>query len=487
MKATRLPFVTRIPSAIRRSSALRIAPALCAALLLAGCATPFPSATEQLNNAEPAAPQLDIQSWHTDEGARVLFVASPSLPMLDVRLVSHAGGAHDDGLPGLASLTSALLGEGAKGLSVDDISKGFENKGADFSTGSYRDMAVISLRTLTKPEWRQASIDLLTRVIGQPTFPQKALDRVRTQMMQGLRMQKQVPGPQVQKLFQQTLFGDHPYGHDENGTLESLPKIKRADLQHYYQTYYRAANTVIALVGDISTDQAHAIATQISKALPQGPAAAALPMAHRLSQPVLKHIDFASSQTHILIGNQATRRGDPDHAALFVGNYILGGGGFASLLTQQVREKKGYVYGISSYFQPMAAGGPFILQLQTANKYAQPALDMTLSILRDFIANGPTPQQLKTAKSSILGSMALATASNSAIIGQLGAIGFYDLPLNYLQQFNQQIKAVTVTDIKQAFQRALNPNDLAIVSIGPKALALPAAQPGDVSQNTAKQ
>lgn len=448
---------------------------LCATLLLAGCAS-FPTTAAKVREAEPAAPALAIQSWHTEQGARVLFVPSDALPMLDVRLVMNAGSARDDGQPGLAALTSALLGEGADGLSVDDIARGFEDRGARFSTGSYQDMAVISLRTLTRPEWMEGAVALLARVIGQPSFPTPVMDRIRTQMMQGLRMDQQVPGPQVQKAFQATVFGDHPYAHPASGTLETLPRIEQADLQRFYQRYYAAGNAVIALVGDISRAQAERIAGQLSAALPQGPAAPALARAQRLRERVVKHLDFPSSQTHILIGNQATWRGNPDHAALYVGNYILGGGGFASLLTREVREKRGFVYGISSYFKPMAAGGPFLLQLQTANDNADQALGVTLEILDDFVNHGPSEEQLANAKANILGSMALATADNSDIIGQLGAIGFYDLPLDYLQQFNRQVKAVTVADIQQAFRRALDPDQLAIVSIGPQALRLPAPQ-----------
>src|SRR5690606_17435883 len=157
------------------------------AWLLAGCAS-FPASERQVRQAEPAAPELDIQSWHTSGGARVMFVQSEALPMLDVRLVMNAGGARDGDLPGLAAMTSALIGEGAQGLSVDDIARGFEDKGAQFSSGSYQDMAVISLRTLSEPQWRDPALTLLARVAGQPTFPRDALERIRTQMLQGLKM-----------------------------------------------------------------------------------------------------------------------------------------------------------------------------------------------------------------------------------------------------------------------------------------------------------
>ncbi|MDX1804278.1 MAG: pitrilysin family protein, partial [Alcanivorax sp.] len=442
--------------------------ALTGLLALAACSS-FPHTEKQVAAITPAAPKLAIQAWHTDGGARVLFVHNEALPMLDVRLVMDAGSARDGQVAGLASMTSALLGEGAKGLSVDDIARGFENQGASFSSSSYRDMGVISLRTLSDPQYRQPVTDLFCKVIGQPDFPQASLDRIRAQMMQGLRMDQQVPGPQVGKAFQATLYGDHPYGHPSDGTLKSLPGIQRQQLVDFYQRYYAAGNAVIALVGDISRQQAETLANRISQALPAGPAAPKLARAKPLTERRVKHIDFPSSQTHILIGNQATWRGNPDHVALFVGNQILGGGGFASILTDEVRQKRGYVYGISSDFQPMAAGGPFTVQLQTANKNADQALTLTLDLIRKFIKAGPTAEQLKEAKTNLLGSFALATADNGDIIGQLGAIGFYNLPLDYLQQFNKAVQQVSADDIRRAFQHTLDPDHLAIVSIGPRA------------------
>jgi zinc protease len=266
-----------------------------------------------------------------------------------------------------------------------------------------------------------------------------------------------------------TVFADHPYGQPSEGTMESLPKIQRQQLVDFYDTYYAAGNTVIAMVGDLSRSEAEEIAAQISAALPAGPAAPELPRAEALSERKREHINFPSAQTHILLGNQATWRGNPDHVALHVGNQILGGGGFASILTDEVRQKRGYVYGIGSGFSAMAAGGPFQVQFKTANENADEALTLTLDLIDTFVEDGPSQAQLEQARANILGSFALSTADNSDIIGQLGAIGFYDLPLDYLQWFNRQVRQVTVADIRDAFRRTLDVGDLAIVSIGPEA------------------
>jgi len=135
---------------------------------------------------------------------------------------------------------------------------------------------------------------------------------------------------------------------------------------------------------------------------------------------------------------------------------------------EKVRQERGYVYGISSGLHPMAAGGPLTINLQTRNRQAGEALGLTLSLVKDFVAEGPTEEQLRKARDNIRGNFARSTASNSDIVGQLAAIGFYDLPLDYLEWFREQVNQTSVADVKQAFRKHLKPENLAIVSIGPE-------------------
>lgn len=449
---------------------------LSVAVLTSGCASfgSFPTSLKQVEAAAPAQRELNIQKWQTAEGATVLFVASPTLSMLDVRLVFDAGSARDGDQAGLAGLTSALLGEGTRNKDVGAIARGFEGLGASFSAASYRDMAVAELRTLTAPEFYQAATDLFVEVISEPSFPDAALNRIRQQTLVGLKQQKQVPGPQIAEAFNLALFGDHPYAHKSSGDEQSLPTIKRDDLQAFFQRYYAAGNVVIAMTGDLSRVEAEALASNISASLPVGEHAVPLARAQP-TKAQQQHMEFPSSQTILMLGQQSIWRGHPDWVPLYVGNQILGGGGFASILTEEVREKRGFVYGIGSGISPMAAAGPFSIQLQTANENADEALAVTLQLLRDFVANGPTGEQLEAARESLIGSFALTAAENDEIVGQLGAMGFYDLPLDYLDWFEQQVRGVTVEQVRDAFQRNIDPDGLAIISIGPKAPALPAA------------
>lgn len=438
--------------------------------LLGGCQAlgDFPTTAEALKDVPTEGRKMTPEQWTTDQGSTVLFMRTEELPMLDARLTFAAGSTRDGDRPGLASLTSALLDDGSEGLSVDEIARGFENLGARYSTSSHRDMGVIELRTLSRAKWREPAVELFLDTIGAPTFPKDALERAWTRHLQTLRRHQQVPGPQVSKAYYRTLYGDHPYGHPSSGTMESIRAIERQHLQEFWNTYYTSGNAVIALVGDIDREQAEELAARISEQLPEGDAAPELKQAQPLTERKREHIEFPSQQTHLMLGNQLIRRGHPDYVPLYVGNHILGGGGFTSILMEEVRQERGYVYGISSGLHPMAAGGPFTVNLQTRNKQAGEALGLTLSLVKDFVTEGPTQEQLRKARDNIRGNFARSTASNSDIVGQLAAIGFYDLPLDYLEWFRKQVNQTSVDDVKQAFQKHLKPENLAIVSIGPE-------------------
>lgn len=428
---------------------------------------PFPQSLPEVEEAPLGRRQLDIQSWTTAAGSRVLFVQTEQIPMLYARLVFNAGSARDGDHAGLAMLTNAMLDQGADGLDVAALARGFEDLGARLGNSSHRDMALLTLATLSAPEFRDPALALLTRILARPDFPAGELARMKTQQLQALQRQKQVPGPQLSDVYNRALFGDHPYGIPSNGTEQSLPGIEPAQLAAFYRQYYTAGNAVIALVGDLSKTDAKRIAEQLSSALPTGERAPELPPAAALTEARQQHIEFPSTQTHILLGNQMIDRHHPDYPALYVGNKILGGGDFSAILMDEVRQKRGLVYGIYSSISPMAAAGPFTVSLQTANANAHDALVLTRQLIADFVANGPSEEQLKLAQDDLVGSYALSTASNSDIVAQLGVIGFYDLPLSYMDDFQQALQQVTAEQVREAFRQHLHPDTLLTVSIGP--------------------
>ncbi len=409
---------------------------------------------------------IHIESWHTPKGARVMFVNAPEIPMLDVRVVFNAGSARDGDVPGVAFVTNAMLTEGAGVSDVDDIARHFEGLGAHVDTGAYRDMAIVSLRTLSEAHYRRQALDLFYDVVAHPTFPVASLERLRGQMLLGLQHEKQDPGTQVAKAFFRQLYPNAPYGIPTKGTEESLPLLTQDQLRAFHHQYYVAGNAVIAMIGAISRQEAERIAMQLDQQLPAGPAAPALPTPTPLQDNQRQHIEFPSTQTHVMAGALGVKRGDPDWYPLMVGNEILGGGGFASRLNQIIRQDNGLAYSVYSQFVPMAVPGPFMMGLQTRNDQADKALALLQKTLRDFVENGPTQTELDDAKRNLLGSFPLETASNSSIVDYLGMIGFYNLPLDMLEQYPKLVEQVSLEAVKAAFANVIHPDRLLTVTVG---------------------
>lgn len=438
----------------------------------------------ELDDQAPSRRTLDIQTWHTEQGAKVLFVEAHELPMFDLRLTFAAGSSQDGGVPGLATLTNAMLNEGVPGKDVGAIAAGFEGLGAEFGNGAYRDMAVASLRSLSAQEQREPALALFAEVMGKPTFPADSLARIKNQLLAGFEFQKQNPGKLASLELFERLYGQHPYAHPSDGTAQSIPAITRQQLQAFHARAYAAGNTVIALVGDLTRAEAEAIASQVSAALPQGPALAKIAQP-QTPKPGISHIEYPSNQTHLMLAQLGIDRRDPDYAALYLGNQIFGGGGFGTRLMSEVREKRGLTYGVYSGFSAMQARGPFMINLQTRAELSEGTLALVKQLLTDYLRDGPTQQELDSAKRELAGSFPLSTASNADIVGQLAAMGFYDLPLSYLDDFMSDVQNLTTEQVKAAMAKHLDPEALVVVSAGPtvpqKELPPPTERPAERS------
>ena len=414
-----------------------------------------------------------IQHWQTDKGTRVFFVPAPELPMVDIRMLFAAGSAHDDGQPGLAGLASGLLDKGAAGLSANEIADRLEGLGAELTTGSLRDSAWVSLRSLSDPAQLEPAMELMSKVISQPDFNKRDFKRERERKLVALRRSEQEPSSIADYRFYEAVFGKHPYATRPIGTEESLKKITLRDIRAYYEKYYVARNAIIAIVGDVDRKDAERLANQLTMELPAGEAAAETPVVPPLAQAAEQRIHHPSTQTTVRMGAPGMHRGDPDYFPLYVGNHVLGGGGLVSRLFIEVRDKRGLSYGVSSYFSPMAQDGPYTFGLQTRNDQVDEALDVMRSILVEYHDKGPTDKELTASRKNITGGFALRIDSNSKIVEYLGMIGFYNLPLDYLDTFNDKVMAVTREQIIDAYQRRVDPDRMVTVIVG-----------GDAEENT---
>lgn len=417
--------------------------------------------------AAPVLATPKIEHWQAPSGAQVYFVENHDLPILDVSVGFHAGSGFDTAeKSGVAAMTEGMLDLGAKGLSEDDISRKLADIGAELGGGFDQDRAGISLRTLSSAAEREQALAIMAAVLQTPTFPDKVLVREKARLVEALKEAETKPEAIAEKAFGKALYGDHPYGLQSSGEIKTVQKIKRKDLVDFYRKHYGAQSAVVALMGDVTRAEAEAIAQQLTAKLPQGGASTQIPPVTMQIKGGEQRIPHPASQSHILIGAPGVSRGDPDYFTLYVGNYILGGGGFVSRLMNEVREKRGLAYSVYSYFIPMQQPGPFQIGLQTKKENADQALAIVRDTLRKFIADGPTAKELQAAKDHIIGAFPLRIDSNRKILGYLSMIGFYGLPLSYLDDFPAKVEKVTVAQIHDAFKRRVNPDALATVIVG---------------------
>ena len=293
--------------------------------------------------------------------------------------------------------------------------------------------------------------------------------REKNRSLAGLKQQQESPAEMASLAFYEALYGSHPYGHPSSGTLATVTALKVNDVRAFYKSHYVAANAMVVIVGDLTTQQAEQTATTLVKDLPIGTAQPPVPEVTLPTQAQRKHIEFPSTQTHVLVGIPGTYRNDPDYFDLYVGNHILGGGGLVSKLFDEVREKRGLAYSASSAFIPMLKPGPFIANLQTRNDQTTQALQVMHDTLTDYINNGPTDAELQAAKKNIIGGFAMRFDTNKELANYVAMIGFYHLPLDYLDNFQQKIAQVTVASITRAFKQHVPVNQLQTITVGKSA------------------
>lgn len=421
-----------------------------------------------LGVAAPAGATLPIEQWQTASGARVLFVEARNLPMLDVSVDFPAGAGRDSRKKsGAAALTLRLMRLGAGGLDEEEISAQLAGVGAQMSSRFDTDRGGYGVRTLSSAREREAAIALLALVLQKPVFPEAVLEREKARVVAGLREADSKPRTIADREFRRLIYGDHPYALRSSGEVDTVASITRADVQAFYQGHYVADAAVVSIIGDLSLTEARAIATRLTAGLPRASGALpVLPPVPRHAAAQESRLFHPASQAHIVIGQPGIRRLDPDYVPLWLGNHILGGGGFASRLTHEIRQKRGLAYSASSYFNPLSLEGPFQIGLQTSREQADEALRVARETLEKFVAEGPTVEELAAAKQNIVGGFPLRIDSNSKIHDYLAIIGFYRLPLTYLEDFPARIEAVTLDEIRDAWRRRIDPATMATVVVG---------------------
>ena len=425
-----------------------------------------------LASLSPALAALPIQKWQQASGAQVWLIESPSLPIVDVQIDFDAGSRRDPAdKAGLAGVTAAMAGKGVEAragqpaLDENQLGEAWADLGAGFGGSAGADRMSFTLRSLTYPDLLQKAVQLAARELGEPAFPDNVWQRDRQRMIGAIREANTRPGTIANRAFEEAVYGGHPYGYDT--TEESLSRIGVQDMRAFYRIA-QPCRAKVSVVGAVDRAQADQIVTTLLSRLPNGSCQPLPPVADvpPLAAPVERHIPFASAQAHVLIGQPGYPRKDPDYFPLLVGNYILGGGGFVSRLMEEVRHKRGLSYSVYSYFAPGLHAGAFTLGLQTRPDQAAQAVQVSRDVVRRFVAEGPTADELKAAKDFMIGGFALRLDSNRKLLDNLAGIAWYDLPLDYLDTWTRGVEKVTAAQVKAAFARKLQPDRMATGVVG---------------------
>lgn len=424
---------------------------------------------------------IAIEHWTQPSGAQVYLVQSHAIPMVDVQLDFDAGSRRDPAQQaGLASVTASLSGMGvlanpARGevaLDENALGEAWADLGANFGGHASSDRMSFALRSLTYPDLLTKAVQLAARQLAEPAFPADIWQRERETMIAAIKEANTRPDTLAQRAFDQAVFGTHPYGYDT--TEASLQRIEVAHMVALHRQLIQPCRAKVMLVGAVTRAQADALVTQLLARLAEAKASAAsscpaLPAVADvapLTQASEQRIAFDSAQAHVLLGQPGYKRSDSDFFAMLVGNYILGGGGFVSRLTHEVREKRGLSYSVYSYFAPGLHAGAFAIGLQTRPDQADQALQVSREVLSRFVADGPTEVELQAAKDNLIGGFALRLDSNRKLLDNVANIAWNNLPLDYLDTWTQRVQSITVADIRSAFQRKLQPDKMVTVVLG---------------------
>lgn len=407
---------------------------------------------------------VDVQTLAARKGENIWYVEDHSLPMIAMSATLPAGSAYDPAdKAGLAAFAALLLDEGAGNMNSTAFHAALSNRAIRLSVSPGRDYVTISLVTLSSNA--KEAFRLLGLALAQPRFDGDAVARVRAQMLAALQQSDQDPESVAARGFFSDFFHGHPYGHPVSGNASSLAAISPADLKAFARTHWVRGDVKIAVSGDVNAAMLKAL---LASAFGKLPATTPTPasFARQTGTPGVHVIPMPVPQPNIVFGLPGLVRSDRDFIPAYVANYILGGGGFSSRLMNDVREKRGLTYGISTSLEPYRRAGLFVGQVATKKTSVGETIKVVRQTMKTFVDQGPTDKELADAKTYLTGSFPLAFDSNVGIAAQLNAFQAAGLPVDYVENRNALINAVTLEDVKRVSRRLFSPARLTVVVAG---------------------
>lgn len=396
----------------------------------------------------------------------LLHAERKALPIVTIVMAVRAGSiAEPPEKAGLAYLTAALLNEGTKKRTSQEISEAIEFVGGSLSASAGTDYTTISLSLLKKDI--DLGFDLLSDILMNPVFNEEEIKRKKKITKNWLLQQNEEPGVVASIAFSKAVFGEHPYARQVQGTIESLDLISRQDIIDFHNTFFAPNNAIMSVVGDISRDELKALLNKhLGDWKPKNIPSSPLPGITTNNNPTIIKVNRELTQANIILGHLGISRDNPDYYAVLVMNYILGGGGFASRLMDNIRDNKGLAYDVHSYFSASKFSGSFQAGLQTKNESANTAIEEILREIERIRTEPVSDKELQNAKSYLTGSFPLRIDSNSKIAGFSLAVEYHNLGLDYVDKYPSLINAVTQDDILRVAKKYLDTKNYILVVVG---------------------
>ncbi len=414
--------------------------------------------------AAPAFAAAPIQRVVSPGGVEAWLVEERAIPIVSLEIEFRGGASLDpEGKEGLARLLAGLLEEGAGDLDAVGFAEAADAIAARFGFSAGRDAISVSAAMLE--ENRDATIDLLRLALSEPRFDEEPLARVKAQMISSIRSDETDPNARAAKAFFESAFPADPYGRPSEGTEASVAALTAEDLRAALPRLIRRGEVSIGVVGAISAEETGAMLDRLFSALLDG-APELPPRVEPSLEPGVTVIDLDVPQSVAMFGHAGILRDDPDYIPAFVMNYILGGGGFSSRLTVEVREKRGLSYSVYSYLLPMDRAGLHVGGVATANAAMVESIAVIREEWRRMAEEGVTAEELDKAKRYLTGAYALQFDSNGKIADMLVGLQSAGLPIDYPEVRNALVEAVTEEDIRRVAARLLKPEALAFVVVG---------------------
>jgi len=427
--------------------------------------------TPLLLGAEAKA--MKIQSVKSPGGIEAWLVEEHSVPLMAMRFVFEGGSTQDPaGKEGVANFLAGMLDEGAGSMDSSQFQERMEELAVRMSFEDTREAFYGSFETLTVN--RDAAVDMLRLALTKPRFDADAVERVKNQLLASLAYAAKDPDKVAAKAWSARAFAGHPYGRPSEGTTESVQNISGADLESFRKRTFSRDSLKVVAVGDIDAATLGPLLDKIFGDLPAKGDLVVVPPVSPAAKEKLEIIEMDVPQSVATFGMLGIPRKDPDFMPAFVLNQILGGGGFASRLTEEVREKRGLAYSVYSYLQPYQHVSIFGGGVATKNEEIGQSLDVIRSELKRMADQGPTEAELENAKKYLTGSFALRFDSNAKIANQLLWMLREDMGIDYVDKRNGLVEAVTLQDLQRVAKRLLKADDLIITVVGkPKGLITP--------------